>query len=70
MEDKQEILNKLLEVFHLTAAGENIEELRYNRDDETVRVDFPNNPDVRIINVAKDSGFQMLIDIMKDINIL
>ena len=69
MEQKQEILNKLLEAIQLTRAGEDVTALRFDPEKELVHVDFVSGQDGRIINVAMDSGIAMLRDVLNNIDI-
>lgn len=66
MEDKQEILDKLLPAVQLTIAGNNIEELTYNREREIVEIRFRNGG-TREVNVRMDSGIAMIRDVLRKI---
>ena len=68
-ENKQAILDKLVQAIRCTRAGEDVVALRYDRDSETVHVDFESGEDGRIINVAMDSGFAMIKDVVNNIDI-
>ena len=66
MEDKQEILDKLLPAVQLTIAGNNIEELTYNRESEIVEIRFRNGG-TRKANVRMHSGIAMIRDVLRKI---
>ena len=66
---KQGVLNLLLIAIQNTSAGEDVTALRYDANDETVHVDFLSGADGRIINVAMDSGWAMIKDVVNHIDI-
>lgn len=66
---KQIVLNHLLVAIQQTRAGEDVVALRYNTEDETVRVDFTSGQNGRIINVAMDSEWAMIKDVVNNIDI-
>lgn len=68
---KQEVCDLLLEAIRRTRAGEDVTALRYVKEEysETVHVDFESGKDGRIINVAHDSEWAMIKDIVKHIDI-
>ena len=66
MENKQEILDKLLPAVQLTTAGNDIEELTYNRESEIVEIRFRNGG-TRKVNVRMDSGIAMIRDVLREI---
>ena len=68
-ENKQMILNALLEAIQCTRAGDDVTALRFDSKTETVYVDFENNKAGRKINVAADSGIAMLRDVLNHIDI-
>lgn len=67
-EDKQDILNKLLEALVLTRAGWNLMDLEYKRESglETVTAVFANGTKKRI-NVSCDSGIALIRDVCRQI---
>ena len=69
MENKQLICDLLLDAIRQTRAGDDITALRFIEEEETVHVDFESGKDGRIINVALDSGWAMIKDIVKQIDI-
>lgn len=66
---KQIILNKLCEAIHMTTAGDDLVALRYDPEAETVHADFECAYDARQINVAKDSGWAMIKDVVNNLDI-
>ena len=67
---KQAVLDLLLKVMQATRTGADVTALRYDPYDETVHVDFAGNggqiiKDGRIINVALDSEWAMVKDVVK-----
>ena len=66
---KQIVLNHLMIAIQQTRAGEDVVALRYNAEDETVRVDFTSGQNGRIINVAMDSEWAMIKDVVNNIDI-
>ena len=70
MENKQQILNALLNTINLTRAGNDVTKLEYDAQREYVLVYFRNNTTSgRQINVAMDSGIAMLKDVINHIDI-
>ena len=69
MEPKQEILNLLVKAIQQTRAGQDVVDLRYDPDKEVVYVDFEHSQSGRIINVALDSGWAMIKDVVNHIDI-
>ena len=68
MENKQIILNALLVALQLTRAGDDLHCLRYDAEDEEVKVFFTGGS-YQVINVALDSGLAMLRDVLNQIDI-
>ena len=66
---KQIVLNHLLDAIRQTRAGEDVVALRYDPGDETVHVDFTSGQDGRVINVAMDSEWAMIKDVVNNIDI-
>lgn len=66
---KQAVLNKLLEAIRMTRAGEDVTALRYDEVKERVHVDFESGFDGRIINVAMDSDWAMIKDVIRYLDI-
>lgn len=66
---KQAVLDLLLKAIQRTRAGEDVTALRYDPEKEVVHVDFLNGKDGRIINVAMDSDWAMIKDVVNHINI-
>lgn len=66
---KQIILDLLLPAIQRTRAGDDVTALRYNAADETVHVDFESGKDGRIINVAMDSEWAMIKDVVNHLDI-
>ena len=68
MENKQAILDALLAAIRLTRAGEDVAHLEYVNEGparEEVMVFFGDNGyPGRVINVAMDSGFAMIRDVV------
>ena len=71
MEEKQKVLDKLLEAIRATCAGSDVTALRLevNGYEETVHVDFESGKDGRLINVSMDSCWAMVKDVVKHIDI-
>lgn len=69
MEDKQKILDALLVAINATRAGNDVTNLRYDKEKEVVYVDFESGECGRIINVAMDSGIALLKDVINNIDI-
>ena len=67
-EDKQDILNKLLEALVLTRAGWSLTDLEYKRESglETVTAVYANGTKKRI-NVSCDSGIALIRDVCRHI---
>ena len=65
----QYILNLLLLAIRETRAGEDVTGLRYDADRELVYVDFESGKNGRVINVAMDSGWTMIKDVVNHIDI-
>lgn len=68
-ENKQAILDILLMAINKTRAGEDVIALRYVPMKEEVHADFISGEDGRIINVAMDSGWAMIKDVVNNIDI-
>ena len=66
---KQIVLDLLLAAIRRTSAGEDVTALRYDAETETVHVDFESGKDGRIINVALDSEWAMIKDVVDHIDI-
>ena len=66
---KQIILNKLCEAIHMTTAGDDLVALRYDPETEIVHADFECAYDARQINVAMDSGWAMIKDVINNLDI-
>lgn len=66
---KQVICNLLCKAIQATTAGDDLEELRYDPVKEIVHADFREAYDARQINVAMDSGWAMIKDIVNHIDI-
>lgn len=66
---KQAVLDLLLEAIQRTSAGADVIGLRYDAKTETVHVDFESGRDGRIINVAMDSEWSMIKDVVNHIDI-
>lgn len=66
---KQYVLDLLLKAIRQTDAGMDVTALRYDEKDETVHVDFMSGKDGRIINVAMDSEWAMIKDVIRHIDI-
>lgn len=66
---KQIICDRLCEAIKQTSAGDDLEALRYDPKKEIVHADFTNAYDARQINVAMDSGWAMIKDIVNHIDI-
>lgn len=66
---KQIVLDHLLKAIQQTRAGEDVVALRYDPGDETVHVDFTSGENGRIINVAMDSEWAMIKDVVNNIDI-
>ena len=66
---KQTICDLLGEAIAATTAGDDLEALRYDPVKEIVHVDFRDAYDARQINVAMDSGWAMIKDIVNHIDL-
>ena len=66
---KQVICDLLGAAIAATTAGDDLEELRYDPVKEIVHADFREAYDARQINVAMDSGWAMIKDIVNHIDI-
>lgn len=66
---KQVILNKLCEAIHMTTAGDDLVALRYDAERELVHADFECAYDARQINVAMDSGWAMIKDVVNNLDL-
>lgn len=66
---KQVICDLLCKTIQSTTAGDDLTALRYDPEKEIVHADFRSAYDLRQINVAMDSGWQMIKDIVDNINI-
>ena len=65
----QHILNMLKILITQTRAGEDVTGLRYDADRELVYVDFESGKNGRVINVACDSDWTMIKDVVNHIDI-
>ena len=63
MEDKQDILDALVECLKLTRDQHDLERLIYDEEHETVTVVWENGHTV--VNVAMDSGIAMVRDVLR-----
>jgi hypothetical protein len=66
MEDKQKICDLLVPVLQETRDFQELESLKYNKDNETVIATFWYGRK-KIVNVHLDSGTSMIRDIIKQI---
>ena len=66
VENKQRILDLLLETLQATANAADIASLTYDAERESVTVTFENGGS-RIVNVAMDSGTAMIRDVMANL---
>ena len=66
---KQTICDLLCEAIRATTAGDDLVALRYDPEKEIVHADFEHAYDARHINVACDSGWAMIKDIVNNIDI-
>lgn len=66
---KQAICDQLCKAIQMTSAGDDLEALRYDPVKEIVHADFICHYDLRQINVAADSGWAMIRDIINNIHI-
>jgi len=70
MENKQEILEKLAEVIRLTRAGDDLDHFEYDEKRELVFAFFDESKHAsRVINVALDSGWAMIKDVVNNLDI-
>ena len=69
MEDKQKVMDLLLAAIQSTRAGEDVTGLRFDPEKEIVYVDFTSCNRGRTINVAADSGWAMIKDVVNHIYI-
>lgn len=65
----QHILDLLRIVIAQTQEGEDVTALRYDADRELVYVDFESGKNGRVINVAMDSEWAMIKDVVNHIDI-
>lgn len=63
-EDKQKILDKLVETLKLTRAGIDIDTMEYYAPKQYVLIKFKSGFS-RAVNVACDSGIAMIRDVLK-----
>lgn len=66
---KQAILDQLCKTIQMTSAGDDLEALRYDAEKEIVHADFLCHYDLRQINVASDSDWAMIKDVINGIHI-
>lgn len=66
---KQIICDLLCKAIQATTAGDDLVALRFDQKTEIVHADFRNHYDARQINVAWDSGWVMIKDIVNHIDI-
>lgn len=66
---KQIILDLLCKAIQATTAGDDLVALRYDPKLEIVHADFRESYDARRINVAMDSGWAMIKDVVNHIDI-
>ena len=66
---KQVICDLLCKAIQATTAGDDLKALRYDPVKEIVHADFREAYDARQINVAMDSGWDMIKDIVNHIDI-
>ena len=66
---KQAICNLLAKAIQATSAGDDLTALRFDPEKEIVHADFQFAYDARQINVAMDSGWAMIKDIVNHIDI-
>lgn len=66
---KQAILDQLCKTIQMTSAGDDLEALRYDEKKEVVHADFLCHYDLRQINVACDSDWAMIKDVINGIHI-
>ena len=63
MENKQDILDALVECLRLTRDQYDLEQLIYDPDQETVTIAWANGGTT--VNVAMDSGIAMIRDVLR-----
>lgn len=66
---KQVILDLLAEAIKATSAGDDLAALRFDPTTEIVHADFQDSYDARQINVAMDSGWAMIKDVVNHLDI-
>ena len=66
---KQVICDLLCKAIQATTAGDDLKALRYDPKEEVVHADFVEAYDARRINVAMDSGWAMIKDIVNHMDI-
>lgn len=64
MEDKKDIVARLKLLLIATRAGSNIEDLLLSEDEQFVTIMFKEGGS-RKVNVAGDSGYAIILDVMK-----
>ena len=67
--DKEMVLHYLLKAIQSTRAGEDVTALRYDAEKQLVYVDFESGMNGRVINVAMDSDWAMIKDVVNHIDI-
>ena len=68
-ENKQAVMDSLVETLRLTSAGRDLVSLEYDRASETVQVVWEGGLG-DVVNVNMDSGAAMILDVMKHGGIL
>ena len=66
---KQAVCDQLCKAIQMTSAGDDLEALRYDPEKEVVHADFICHYDLRQIDVAMDSDWAMIKDIINNIHI-
>ncbi|MBQ6318230.1 MAG: hypothetical protein IJI23_00375 [Lachnospiraceae bacterium] len=66
---KQVILDLLVEAIKATSAGDDLAALRFDPTTEIVHADFQDSYDARQINIAMDSGWAMIKDVIHHLDI-
>ena len=66
---KQIICDLLVKAIQATTAGDDLVALRFDPKTEIVHADFAESYDARQINVAMDSGWAMIKDIVNHLDI-
>ena len=70
MDDKIKILNHLAEAIKLTRAGDDLNRCEYDKDRQLVYAFFGDDiHPSRTINVALDSGWAMIKDVVNNLHI-